>query len=141
MHGTGRLPGRRDAQLVFQLENNSFGRFFSEAADFRKRRYIGVYNRRFETVNAHSAENSEGQFWTDAAHVIDQQSKKIALSRRHESVKDLCIFPHVQMSQNANILASCRQFVVARKRNKNFVTNSANIDNCLRGQRADQFAV
>src|SRR4029450_11041867 len=101
---------------------------------------IGVYYRRFETVNAHSAENSEGQFWTDAAHVIDPQSKKIALRRRHESIKDLCVFPYVQMSQNANILASCRQFIVARKRNKNFVADSANIDNRLRGQRAAQSA-
>src|SRR5437762_13407465 len=105
------------------------------------RRDIGVYYGAFELVNAHSSKTSQCKFWTDAAHVIDYQSKKIALSCGHESVKDLCIFAHMQVSQNANTLASCRQFVVARKRNKNFVANSANIDNRLRGQRSDQFAV
>jgi len=71
-----RFPGRRHAQFVFQLQNNSLSRLFPKAADFRKRRDIGVHNRGFEIVHAHSAEDGERQLRTNSAHIIDEQSKR-----------------------------------------------------------------
>ena len=47
----------------------------------------------------------------------------------------------MQMSQDAHRLPGRGKFVVTRKRDKDFVANSANIDNRLCRQCTDQFAV
>jgi hypothetical protein len=45
------------------------------------------------------------------------------------------------MSQDSQRLADGRKFIVTRKRDKNFVTNAANIDDRLRRQRARELAI
>ena len=47
----------------------------------------------------------------------------------------------MQMSENFDRLTNCRKFVVARKRNKNFVADSADIDHRLRRQRMRESAM
>jgi hypothetical protein len=44
------------------------------------------------------------------------------------------------MRENANGVSDRWKFIVARKRDKYFVTDAADIDNRLRGQSAYQFA-
>ena len=39
----GRFPRRDHAELVFQLQDNSFRRFLPESADFRERRDIRAF--------------------------------------------------------------------------------------------------
>src|SRR5439155_1069822 len=97
---------------------------FAETADFRKRRDIRVHDCGFEIVDAHPAQHRERQLRPDAAHIINEQSKKIALSCGHESVKDVCIFPHMKMGEDADVLPGRRKFVVTRKRNKNSIARS-----------------
>ena len=90
---------------------------------------------------AHSAQHRQRQFWPNPADVVDQQTKKISLRRAHESVENLSVLAHVQMRENFNRLPDCRKFVVTRKRNKNLVANTTNIDRRLRRQRVHQAAM
>src|SRR5437764_193781 len=53
----------------------------------------------------------------------------------HQSVENLRILAHVQMRENFNRLSDSGKFVVTRKRNKNLVANTGNIDRSLRRQR------
>src|SRR5207249_559334 len=96
--------------------------------------YIRIYDRRFEIVHTHSAQDCERQLWPDATDVVDQQTKQIALRRRHETVKNLRVLPNMKMPKDPQRLTHCRKFVVARKRDENFVTNAIHIDNGLRRQ-------
>src|SRR5205823_5072260 len=86
-------------------------------------------------------QDGQRQFWSNPADVIDQQAKEIAFRRAHESVENLRILAHVQMRENFNRLTDCWKFVVTRKRNKNLVANTANIDRRLRRQRVNQAAM
>src|SRR5438876_931152 len=73
--------------------------------------------------------------------MIDEQPEKVALGRRHEPVKHMRILAHRQMSKNPDRLPGRWQFVVTRKRNKDFVPDAADIDNRLGRQGIYEFAV
>src|SRR5205814_2158038 len=126
---------RDDAELIFQLEHDSLRRFFSEPADLRERRDIGVDYGGLETFHAHSAQDRQRELRTNATDVVDQQSKQVAFGAGHEAVKDLRIFANVKMNQDLNWLSGSRQFVITRKRNENFVADAADVDDHLGGQR------
>jgi hypothetical protein len=51
------------------------------------------------------------------------------------------IFADSQVCENTNGLARFRKPIVAGKRDKNFVTNAANIEDCVRGQSAHKFTI
>src|SRR5439155_18452413 len=89
----------------------------------------------------HCSHDGQRQFWSDPADVIDQQAKELALRRAHESVENLRILAHMQVRENFNRLPDSRKFVVTRKRNKNLVANTGNIDRSLRRQRVHQAAM
>ena len=55
-------------------------------------------------VNAHSAQNGESEFGPDPADVVNEQSKQIALRRRHESIEDMRIFADMEMGENLHRL-------------------------------------
>ena len=141
MRSTGCFPRRRHADPVLQFEDHSLRRFFPNAADLRKRRDIVVDHGSFEIVNAHSAQHRQCQFRPDAADVIDEQPKEIALRCRHESIENLSILAHVQMGENFNRLTNCRKFVIARERNENLVADPADVDRRLRRQRMRESAM
>jgi hypothetical protein len=67
---------------------------FFQGADFRNRCDIRIHYRRFETGHAHPAQNCERQLWPDAADIVDEQSEKIPLGWRHESIKHVRILAH-----------------------------------------------
>src|SRR6266542_3072858 len=73
--------------------------------------------------------------------MINEQPEKVALGRRHEPVKHMRILAHRQMSKNPDRLPGRWQFVVTRKRNKDFVPDTADIDNRLGRQGIYEFAV
>ena len=92
-------------------------------------------------AHAHAAQDSQREFRPDPAHIIDQQPKQIALGRSHEAVKNMRVFADGEMCQNADRLTDCRQFIVARERDENFVADAVNIDSRLRRKSRHEFAI
>jgi hypothetical protein len=73
--------------------------------------------------------------------VIDEQSKEVAFRCGHKSIKNMGVFAHVQVGEDLDRLTNRRKFIVTRKRNKNFVADTADIDRRLRRQRMRQSAM
>ena len=132
MLGAGRFPRGHDAELVFQLEHNSLGSFFSKPADLRERRDVGIDDGGLESVDAHSAQDRERELRADAADVVDEEPKQIAFGGGHEAVKNLRVFADVEMSEDLHGLTGRGKFVVARQRDENFVADAADLDDGLR---------
>src|SRR4051812_36575038 len=141
MLGAGGFPRGNHAEFVFQLENDSFRGLFSEPADSGKRGDIGIHDCAFEIAYAHSAQDSERQLWANAADVVDQEPKEIALCRGHETVENLGVFADVKMSEDMDRLAGGGEFVVAGKRDENFVANAPYVDDRLGRKGRGQVAV
>ena len=92
-------------------------------------------------AHAHSAQYCQGKLRSDSADVVDEQTKKIALGGRHESIKNVRVFAHVKMGKDLQGLAGRREFVVARQGNENLVANARHVDDRLRWQSRDQLAL
>ena len=67
----GCFPSRSDAEFIFQFENDSLSRLSPQPADFRNHRDIRIYNSSFEIVHAHSAQDCEREFRSDAADIVN----------------------------------------------------------------------
>src|SRR5947209_3911336 len=89
MDGTGRFPCSGHSELVFELENNSLGCLFAEAADFRECCNVRTHDRGFEVAYAHAAQYCECQLGSDTADVVDQQAEQVAFSRCPRAVKQI----------------------------------------------------
>src|SRR5437868_2837018 len=70
------------------------------------------------------------------------QASPFVFSRTWLSAKmHMRIFADSQVRENTNGLAWFRKPIVAGERDENFVTNAADIDDCVRRQSAHQFTV
>ena len=72
--------------------------------------------------------------------MVDQQAKEVAFGGSHEAIKDVGIFPYVQVSQNAHVLPNGGKFVVGRKGNQHLVPDAVNVDDSMGGEGFDQGA-
>src|SRR5439155_17095593 len=97
--------------------------------------------RGFEIYHTHSSQDVQGQLRSNSANVIHQQSKQITFGSSHESVQDMGVLAHVQMSKHFDGLTDRWKFVVARKGNENFIANAVYLDRCLRWQSMGEPAV
>ena len=92
-------------------------------------------------AHAHPAQDSERELGTDAADVVDEQTKQVTLGGGHEAVENVRVFPDMQMSQDVDGLSGGGQFVVARERDENFVADAAHVHDRLGRQSGGEFAV
>src|SRR5688500_14664589 len=92
-------------------------------------------------AHAHSAQDREGKLRADAADVVDEEAEEVALRRGHEAVKNVRVFADMEMRQDLHRLTGGGKFIVAGKRDENFVADATDIHNRLGGQGRREIAV
>ena len=79
----------------------------------------------------HSAQNGQGELWTDTGHMGHEKTKEVSLLGRRKTVKDLRILTHMMMGQHSDFHPGIRELVVTREWNQNLVADAAGIDDDL----------
>ena len=139
--GAGGLPCAGHPDFVFQFHDDPLRGFFADTGDLRQRLDVGACHRAAEGRDADAAEDIQGDLRADAAHGMDQQTEQVALLGRHESVKGVRILAHDQLGQQPHRLPGLRQLVVGGKRDQRFVADAVHLQDHVRGERFNQFAV
>jgi hypothetical protein len=115
--------------------------FFADAGDLRERLDVAAGHRAAKGRGVDAAQDVQGDLRADAADGVDEQAEEVALAGGHEAVKHMGILADDEMREQLHFLAGRGELVERRQGDQRFVADAADLDDDLRGQRLNQFAV
>lgn len=136
----GGFPCSRDADLVLQFDDDALGGLFADALCFRQSGDVAGDDACLERRHARAAKHVERSLGADAADVVHKQPEEVAFGGGHETVEDMRVFADGEMGEDFELRTSGREPVVAGKRNEHMISDTADIENDMRGERFDERA-
>ena len=103
--GGGVFPCGGDADLVFEFEDDAFGGFFADPADFGEGGGVAADDVAFEVGDAHAAEDGEAHFGADAGDALHEEAEEVAFVVGGEAVEGLFLFADVEVDEEFDGLA------------------------------------
>ncbi len=126
--GGGVFPCGGDADLVFEFEDDAFGGFFADPADFGEGGGVAADDVAFEVGDAHAAEDGEAHFGSDAGDALHEEAEEIAFVVGGEAVEGLFLFADVEVDEEFDRLACGREFVVGADGDEDLVADAGDVD-------------
>ena len=133
LRGRG-FPRGGDADLVAQLDDDALGGLLADALDFAQRGDVARDDEAAKDDRRDAVEHGERELRPDAADVVDEEEKEVALLRRGEAVEDVGVFADDEMREHFRFRAGLRELVVGRKRDVDVVADAARLDDEAHGQ-------
>ena len=93
----GGFPRGGDADFITQLDNDPLGRFLADAFDFAEGCNVTRDDKPAKDDRCDDVENGQRQLRSNAADVVDEEKKEVALLGRGEAVKDMGVFANLKM--------------------------------------------
>ena len=137
--GSG-FPRSGDADFVAQLNDDSFGSFFANTLDSAETRDVARHDQTAKHHGRNAVKNGQGKLWANAADVIDEKKKEIALLGRCETVEYMSILANLEMCEDFGLCTWLGKLVVSRERDVDVVANAARLNNEAHGQNFDHGA-